>query len=301
MKKIKGTIKPEYNTFDFDQTQFFAKNIIEIDEFKKKVAHAISEKINEVDSKINEVNATVESAETTVQKVVEKAKMDLVDHTNSIIEQVQGLEMLQGEPGKPADEDKIVEKVLERIPKPEKAPKLDEKALFKKFLAQLPENKADLKIIQKNFEVDPMSVIDKIMELPEGKFKLKPKNIDGLEQTISAMRNQLSRGYLHGGGISEVIHDDTLTGKGTTASPLRLSATALIGNHDISSQFDGVTTTFTIPEYSSILLFNLAGWTPSTLRPTVDFTTPTSTTVALTSEVSAPVAGTTGIILYIPA
>ncbi len=45
-----------------------------------------------------------------------------------------------------------------------------------------------------------MSVIEKIMALPDGKFKLKSTQIDGLEQTLTAFRSQLSRGYLHGGG-----------------------------------------------------------------------------------------------------
>lgn len=69
---------------------------------------------------------------------------------------------------------------------------------------------------------------------------------------------------------------------------------------DISNQFNGSATTFTIPNYSTILSFTITGWPPNgNLRPTVDFTTPTSTTVALvTSQVQAPPAGATGIILY---
>lgn len=71
---------------------------------------------------------------------------------------------------------------------------------------------------------------------------------------------------------------------------------------DITSQFDGVTTTFTIPSYTGILLFIITGWPPNgALDPSADFTTPSATTVALnTSQVTAPVAGTTGIILYTP-
>lgn len=71
---------------------------------------------------------------------------------------------------------------------------------------------------------------------------------------------------------------------------------------DISSQFNGILKTFVLPAYSSILSFTLTGWPPNgALRPTVDFTTPSGTTVTLTGEVSAPAAGTTGIILIIPA
>jgi len=69
---------------------------------------------------------------------------------------------------------------------------------------------------------------------------------------------------------------------------------------DISGQFNGSTTTFTIPNYTTILSFTITGWPPNgNLRPTVDFTTPSSTTVSLvTSQVQAPVSGATGIILY---
>lgn len=71
---------------------------------------------------------------------------------------------------------------------------------------------------------------------------------------------------------------------------------------DISDQFDGSTTEFTLPAYSAILLFTLTGWHPNgSLRPIVDFTETSSTIVELTSEVSAPEEGPTGIILYIPA
>lgn len=71
---------------------------------------------------------------------------------------------------------------------------------------------------------------------------------------------------------------------------------------DISSQFDGSTTSFTVPSYSAIVLVILTGWPPNgALRPTVDFTTPDSTHIALqTGQVTAPVSGTTGIVLYAP-
>lgn len=72
-----------------------------------------------------------------------------------------------------------------------------------------------------------------------------------------------------------------------------------VASTDISGQFDGVTTTFTVPKYSSILQFTITGWPPEgVLRPTVDFTTPTNTNVTINT--TAPVSGTTGIILYVP-
>lgn len=82
----------------------------------------------------------------------------------------------------------------------------------------------------------------------------------------------------------------------------KASTSAAIARADISSQFDSVTTTFTIPSYSSILSFNITGWFPNGELANSDFTTPTNTTVSLVvPPLSAPASGTTGIILYVPA
>jgi len=59
-------------------------------------------------------------------------------------------------------------------------------------------------------ETDPLSIIDKIMSLPEGK-RLTTSHIEGLDQTISAFQSQLKRGYLHGGGISSLQAGNGIT------------------------------------------------------------------------------------------
>jgi hypothetical protein len=70
---------------------------------------------------------------------------------------------------------------------------------------------------------------------------------------------------------------------------------------DISDQFDGVITSFSVPNFTSIKLFILTGWPPNgALRPSVDYNE-SGNSVELTSEVSAPPSGATGIILYEPA
>lgn len=125
--------------------------------------------------------------------------------TPLIPEPIPGEKGEKGDPGndaEPIDTDQLKAEILAEIPI---APVIDETKLLKKFLAQVPKNKASLKIIQESFETDPMSVIDKILSLPEDKFKLKSSQIDGLEQTLSSFRNQISsRGYLHGGGDTVV-------------------------------------------------------------------------------------------------
>lgn len=132
------------------------------------------------------------------------------------------------------------------------------------------------------------------LEMIEGSEKLKRKN---------------ELGYLRELADVEIIGEPTdqlvLTWNRTKHKWVARAATA-VGSvplaFDISSQFNGVLTTFTIPAYSAILMFIVTGWPPNgALRPTTDFTTPSGTTVSLTSEVSAPQAGVTGIILYVPA
>lgn len=103
-----------------------------------------------------------------------------------------------GKDGESVDKEEVIESVLERIPTPEI---IDEEKLAKRIIKSIPENKANLKIIQESVEIDPMAIIEKILALPDDKFKLTTKHIDGLQQTIDAIKNQVGRrGYLHGGG-----------------------------------------------------------------------------------------------------
>lgn len=98
-----------------------------------------------------------------------------------------------------------------------------------------------IKIPKLNPEIDPMKIIDIVLNMPEGK-RLTTKHIDGLEQTIEAIKNQTKHGYLHGGGdtvkagtnITIVQNSDgtkTITSSGggftpmTTIQRLALSAT----------------------------------------------------------------------------
>ncbi|MEI6532504.1 MAG: hypothetical protein WCO06_01550, partial [Candidatus Roizmanbacteria bacterium] len=164
---------------------------------KEDLINKVDEKIFDVENrtqkleeKIKDVDNTLNKAEDTLNNTVKEA----LDYVKEI---KQGESGEDGKDAEEIDQEKLIKDILDRLPKPEK---FDEKALIKKVITAIPKNKASLKIIQETFETDPMSVIDKIMALPEDKFKLKSTQIDGLEQTISAFRSQLARGYLHGGG-----------------------------------------------------------------------------------------------------
>jgi len=154
----------------------------------------------------------------------------------------------------------------------------------------------------------PDEVVDKVNKADK---KIEPKQVKNLLQMLQEAGSSggggggqqfrvLASGTEVSAHVTELNFDSsvnlTYDGSGritiTSASPL---------TYDISDQFDGVTDTFTIPTYSAVRLFIITGWPPNgVLRPTTDFTTPSTTTVQLTSEVSAPEAGTSGIILYIP-
>ncbi len=118
---------------------------------------------------------------------------------------------------------------------------------------------------------DPSEVIEEIKKL-QGKDRLHARNIDGLETVFG---HQKTTG--HGGGGGDTIR-----------------------SVDLSSQCDGVTKTFTIPNtttFNAVVL--LTGTTfPNFYRPTIDYTwSIANKTITLDAGVAAPQAGQTLILL----
>lgn len=214
-QSIKGYIpkREEQRAPDFGQGIASVTILInELHNTKKDVVSTVDQKIKEVDGVLEKANITLDKKVNDIDQTISDAKTTIQDTTDQALAHIKDIK--QGEPGKDADHEQIVKDVLDQIPKFDeeafstsllnKVPKINEDALLKKFIQKIPENKASLKIIQEKFEIDPMSVIEKIMSMPEGKFKLKTSNVDGLEQTMNAFRSQLGRGYLHGGGDTVV-------------------------------------------------------------------------------------------------
>lgn len=192
----------------------------ELKNTKEDIENTSKEKITEINKKIGEVNSVTEEN----TKKIDNKIVEIEQKAVGMLQDIQNIPKLQGHPGKDADHEAIVKDVVSKMPTREelvndtlsKIPKIDEAKLLDSFISKLPQNKASLKVIRETFVTDPMSVIDQIMKLPEDKFKLKTKHIEGLEQTISAFRNQLSRGYLHGGGFSNIYNAGTLVSSGLT-------------------------------------------------------------------------------------
>lgn len=151
----------------------------------------------------------IENLKQELTEKIDSAVANLENTAEEIISAVRELDFIKGEPGKEVDVKALEKSILSKVPVIDeekiiseavaRVPVFDPIAVEKKILSKLPKN--NLKVITQNVEIDPMSVVDKILSLPSDKLKLKTSNIDGLEQTLSAFRSQISsRGYVHGGG-----------------------------------------------------------------------------------------------------
>jgi len=93
-------------------------------------------------------------------------------------------------------------------------------------------------------EIDPTKILDDIMKLPQGK-KISTKHIDGLDQTITAIQNQLRKGYLHGSGVSSISAGSGIVLTTTSDGGYQIS-TSSSGTIEIPAEApDGVITAFT--------------------------------------------------------
>lgn len=211
----------------------------------------LNAKLQEVDTKIaqhleNVTQITNENIKAT--EILENTKEAIAEHISKV---------KQGDPGTPADEDAILERLKLHIPEPidtkklqkdilAQVPKIDTNKLTNQILKAIPQNKASLKIIQEQFTVDPLTVVEKIMELAkQGKFKLKKENIDGLEQTMEAFNSQLGRGYLHGGGDTVAAGTNiTLTRNANGTTTISSTGGSGFTKLDTASTVDGSNQSF---------------------------------------------------------
>lgn len=103
----------------------------------------------------------------------------------------------------------------------------------------------------KQKEVDPMSVLDAISKIPDGK-KIPLRLIDGLEQTISALHNQTRRGYLHGAGITALFAGSNISLSKDANGNYTISSTGGSGGggsflrQSLTGAINGVNTVFTV-------------------------------------------------------
>ncbi len=104
---------------------------------------------------------------------------------DAVIEELKQIK--QGEPGKNADEESIVNKVLESLPKPKdgKTPAFD--AVVRAVLMQMPNPKDG-----KDAVVDYDKLAEKAVDALVSSKKLKKEHVQGLDAEIASYRNQLA-------------------------------------------------------------------------------------------------------------
>lgn len=231
---IKGTPKKRTVTQNNGSLPDGVLGVVNLVNDINNIKSGLNDKIQEVDEKVGTSLSLVDSK----MQEVTKTMSDIEDATVEVLTTLKE-NALKGDPGKDADPGEIVKAVLSQVPKIDeekiitavvsRVPIIDTKKLTKDILSKIPDNKASLKIIQESIEIDPLSVIDKIMALPEeqrSKLQFPQSSVTGLDQTIRAFNNQITaRGYLHGGGISDITGlvtagtNVTITGNGTKTSP----------------------------------------------------------------------------------
>lgn len=271
-KPIKGYIarQPEPEKLDFGYGVASIGILInDLQNTKKDVIQASDAKLSEIDDKLEQVDKSLEEGQQKVQQATETLK----DTTQAILDHVASI--TQGPAGIDADEERVVNTVLDRIPKLDEkklassilsqVPKINETSLLKKFIQQIPKNKADLKIVQETFETDPMSVITKILEMGDA-FKLKTSHIEGLDQTIRAFQSQVSqRGYLHGGGdtvvagtnitiVTNASGQKVISSTGGGGTPGGLNTQLQYNNNGVFGGISGATTNGTIVSLTNPLI-----------------------------------------------
>lgn len=174
---------------------------------------------------------------------------------------IKGKDYFDGKNGKDADEDKIVNAVIAKLPK--------QTLIEKKFGEKIDKVKKEIESKLPEFKSSAQSIPVKVNGV-EVAGKLESINIIGTGLAVSADK---------WGNISI-----------SASMPIPI---------DLSDQCDGVNKIFTLPSFSSVLMLSNGSSFPGLYRPFVDFNVLSSTQIELTSEVSAPEAGQTLIALVI--
>jgi len=208
MKNIKGYFKkPEKEQPDL------LGDIVSVHKLVEElgdVKNATEQTLKEAQDVIRETNETIKEKASAMDDKISSFEQTAI----SLIEDIKSIPHFKGEPGKDADEvdqEKMAKEILAKI----EVPKIDEKAIVKKVIAMIPESKADLKIIKETFEVDPMTVVDKILSLPPKEFQLSTDHIKDLDSTLKRIQTN-SKGYVHGGGFNNIYSSSTLVSNGLT-------------------------------------------------------------------------------------
>lgn len=252
-KAIKKPIRSAYvpSSLDmFKEMSGVSAMVGEMIKLQEDVANTVDASLNDIDIALEDIQTTKEQVIFDVDSKIEEVDVminDFNEKATPILEELSQRQGIQGEKGLDADEQKVIDSVLEKINKQEIVSELtsllpkpiDENKLIAKVIKHLPENKASLKIIQDKIEID----YDKILETITPKLKLEVKNIDGLDKTLKL----LDKRYIHGGGDTVTAGTNiTITRNNNGDKVINSTGSGGISVETPSGIIDGVNVTFTV-------------------------------------------------------
>lgn len=113
------------------------------------------------------------------------------------------------------------------------APVINEDGLVMKLLNRIPQQE--------------IPTLEELVKEIKKKKLLEMRDIKNMPLNMNDMR-------WHGGGLTAVVHDSTLTGQGTTASPLSVVPTTLTGYQQATGTVDGVNLAFSFTTAPNVVV-----------------------------------------------
>lgn len=152
--------------------------------------------VSEVENLKKQMLLTIDKAEKEIERTKEIQKGDKGERG---LVGFQGIRGEKGEKGEKGDKGERGERGIDG-----KTPNLDTQNIARSVLAMLPFINTE----KEEMDIDEKKLLEKLDK------KLNIKHIDGLEQTLSALKHQTERGYLHGGGVPSLT-----AGSGVVLTP----------------------------------------------------------------------------------
>jgi hypothetical protein len=160
----------------------------ETQRIKQEAEQIIEQKTTQIEELVNEAKDIIQEAKKAQPKIEEKLN-SLSDEMVSVLAEIKhkSLKGDKGDPGESVDEQALENRLLAKIPRleqiVEKLPKEDK--IVKKVLAQIPNNKPSLKVIQESIDIN--AVADKV------KKELSIEDIKDWRDKWSNIRAEISR------------------------------------------------------------------------------------------------------------
>jgi len=193
-----GALIYELNNYKKDLVQTKEESVKEVKDTLSEVKNTLTEKTKEVDDTLNTVVSSLE---------------DAFAHIKTIT---------KGEPGEPADEEAIEQRLLDKIPKLEEiVNQINTDEIAEKASGMIKPTPASLKIIKEEVQLDKEELVPMLNEASNLKdLKLTLDNISDLANLKKDLNAEISRSksyqQVSGGGLNNIQRNGTTVSTGQT-------------------------------------------------------------------------------------